>query len=308
MKRVLLIPGILLLLLTLLFFFFYERDLTYEEARAILADEESRYLAVDGMQVHYKREGQGFPIVLVHGTGAILQTWDAWTKTLTSNGYEVIRMDLQSFGLTGPREDDDYAIESYVDFLDQFIEKLGVDSFHLAGNSLGGNIAWHYAIEHQDKIGKMILIAPSGFKAKKRKGSIAFKLAKYAWLEPVIKNLGTRLMVRRTMKDVYYDDSKLSETLYEQYLAATKRAGNRGAFIKRVNAEQNADTSALASIKTPTLLMWGDHDVLVPHTLAEKFQNAMANDTLILYTNMGHIPMEEMPERSVRDAMYFLNQ
>ena len=306
MKRKLTITGIVLISLLLLFFSFYERDLTPEEAKAILADERSQYIEVDGMQVHYKREGQGFPVVLIHGTGAMLQTWDAWTKTLTNNGYEVIRMDLQSFGLTGPRKDDDYSIESYVGFLDQFIEKLGVDSFHLAGNSLGGNIAWHYAVEHQNEIGKMILIAPSGFKAQKRKGSIAFKLAKYPWLGPIIKNLGTKLLVRQTIKDVYYDDSKISETLYKQYLAATKREGNRGVFIKRVNAERNANTSALETIKTPTLLMWGDHDVLVPHTLSEKFQNAMPNDTLILYTNMGHIPMEEMPEQSVQDAIRFL--
>lgn len=308
MKKLLIILGALLLLIFLLFALFYERDLTFEEAKAILADDHSSFVEIEGMPVHYKREGTGFPVVLIHGTGAMLQTWDEWARALVAQDYEVIRMDVQSFGLTGPRQDGDYSIDSYVHFLEQFIDKMKLDSFDLVGNSLGGNIAWHYAIEHPDKIGKMVLIAPSGFETQDKEGSLVFELAKREWLGNILKNMGTRFFVRRTLEDVYYDDSKITEKQYAQYLAASKREGNREAFIQRLQTKEQNKTDQLETIKTPTLLMWGDRDVLVPDHLSARFAAALPRDTLIVYPNVGHVPMEEIPERSVKDAIDFLSR
>jgi pimeloyl-ACP methyl ester carboxylesterase len=216
-------------------------------------------------------------------------------------------MDVQSFGLTGPREDEDYTIDSYVRFMDQFIQAMGIDSFHLAGNSLGGKIAWQYAINNQDKIGKLVLIAPTGFYTDDKESSLVFELGKNKTMAALIRNLGTSFFVKNTLADVYYDDDKIPEHLHDLYLAASKRAGNRAAFLKRVGLEEkDTQTDKLSTINTPTLLMWGDHDVLVPHHLAKQFQERLPNDTLIVYPNVGHVPMEEIPAQSVEDAMRFL--
>ncbi len=299
--------GGLLAVLLIAGFFLSEGDLTFEEAKAILADEQSQFVEIDGIQVHYKREGAGFPIVLVHGTGSLLQTWDGWTKELTANGYEVIRMDIQSFGLTGPPKDEDYTMDGYVDFLEKFMDEMAVDSFHLAGNSLGGQIAWEYALRNQEKVGKLILSAPTGFSGGGDRGSMAFMIAKQKKLALLVKNVGSSFMVRKTLEDVYFDDDKISEDMYEKYLAATKRAGNRAAFVYRVNAERKGNAEGLKDLQVPTLLIWGDHDVLVPHTLAENFLAYIPDASLILYENMGHIPMEEIPEKTVADALAFLS-
>jgi pimeloyl-ACP methyl ester carboxylesterase len=308
MKKALKITGAFLILILLALAFLYERDLSIEEAMSVLADDRSSFVEIEEMRVHYKREGNGFPVVLIHGTGAMLQTWDEWARILAEQNYELIRMDLQSFGLTGPRPDGDYSIDSYVDFLEQFIDEMELDSFHLVGNSLGGNIVWHYAVNHQDKIGKMVLIAPSGFQTEDKEGSLAFELAKRKWLGNILKNLGTSFFVRKTLEDVYYDDSKITEKTYQQYLAASKRAGNREAFIQRLRTEQQAETGQLSNIHTPTLLMWGDQDVLVPHHLSARFAAALPHDTLIVYPDVGHIPMEEIPEQSAKDALDFFKR
>ena len=141
----------------------------FHQAKEVLANNESEFVSIHGMDVHYRREGNGFPIVLVHGTSAILQTWNGWTEELVKNGYEVIRVDLPAFGLTGAHPEHNYTIPYYVSFMESFTNALGVDSFHLAGNSLGGLIAWEYAVDHQQKLGKLILVDPAGIKGEKDK-------------------------------------------------------------------------------------------------------------------------------------------
>ena len=104
------------------------------------------------MQVHYRVEGEGMPIVLIHGTGSCLQTWDTWTDTLQKNNFKVIRLDMPGFGLTGARKDKDYSVKTYINFLDTFLQRIHIDTFAIAGNSLGGEIAWRYALEHPSKV------------------------------------------------------------------------------------------------------------------------------------------------------------
>ena len=89
----------------------YYADISLEDLKKEYANEHSKFVEVDGLQVHYRDEGSGFPIVLVHGTAASLHTWDAWTKRLKEN-YRVIRMDLPAFGLTGPNAQRDYSIKA----------------------------------------------------------------------------------------------------------------------------------------------------------------------------------------------------
>lgn len=285
---------------------FYEKDLTIEEATAVLSNEASAFLSIEGIDVHYRREGQGFPIVLLHGTGAMLQTWDVWTDSLVANGYEVVRMDLPGFGLTGPTTDDIYTITKYTTLLDSFVERLGVDSFHIAGNSLGGNIAWEYALDHQQKLGKMILLDPSGFSAPQSRNALAFRIAELGPLAYTLTKVGTSSMVRKTLTDVYADDSKVTEELVALYLTASRRPGNRDAFVARLQQENVDRTSGLSTLQTPTLLMWGEEDQLIPAEIAANFQESLPNDTLILYPAVGHMPMEEAPAKSVTDALQFL--
>src|SRR5215470_14554481 len=103
----------------------------------------------------------GAPLVLLHGMGSSLHTWDAWSDALRSR-FRVIRMDLPGFGLTGPNRQDDYRNETYLAFLDAFRSKLGLDGFALAGNSFGGQIAWSYAVAHPGQVRALVLVDPSG--------------------------------------------------------------------------------------------------------------------------------------------------
>jgi alpha/beta hydrolase fold len=108
-------------------------DLPLDELKRSYAGGASRFVDVGGLAVHYRDEGEGPPLLLLHGTGSSLHTWDAWAEALRAH-FRVIRMDLPGFGLTGPNQQDDYRIDTFVAFLEAFRSKLGLDGFALAGH------------------------------------------------------------------------------------------------------------------------------------------------------------------------------
>ena len=139
------VKGILFLLAILFIGFLNLRspDKSVEELKTLYTDEQSQWIEIEGIPVHYKKEGSGPAVILVHGTGASLHTWDDWTEVLDDN-YTVYRMDIPAFGLTGPALDKDYTIGAYVDFINDFVQSQSLDTFSIGGNSLGGYIAWAY--------------------------------------------------------------------------------------------------------------------------------------------------------------------
>lgn len=308
MKKLFKFLLILVGLLLSTFFILLNKDLPLAKAKEILENEDSKYIKIDGMEVHYKREGSGFPIVLVHGTSSILQTWDSWTVELVKQNFEVIRMDLPAFGLTGSNSKNDYSIPYYVSFIDSFVTSLGIDSFHLAGNSLGGLIVWEYAIDYPNKLGKLILLDPAGIKRNADDDITIFdKITKYKFVTNNLKNIGTKYLVKKGLKDVYVDDSKITAEKIKIYQTATLRKGNRDAFIHRMDVVDQPRTDLLKDIKTPTLILWGKEDLLIDVKYAEEFRQNMPNASLIIYDEVGHVPMEEIPIQSVNDVVQFLH-
>lgn len=284
----------------------YEPDIPLDELKAKYANAQSKFVEIDGMPVHYRIEGEGEPLVLIHGTGAILQTWDGWVQLLSPH-YKIIRMDIPAFGLTGPRADDNYSDTMYVDFIEKFVTALGVDSFYLAGNSLGGQIAWKYAAAHPAKVKKLVLVDPGGFYDVNRKGgSLVFKLARnYPGLMAPVAKIGTKYLVAKTLNEVYYDHSKLNDKTRTMYTELNRRAGNRQAFLSRARNIRQSSEDDLKPITAPTLVLWGREDVLIDVAMAAHFKK-IAHSTEIIYDKVGHSPQEEIPERSAADVMRFL--
>ncbi|MCB0503330.1 MAG: alpha/beta hydrolase [Bacteroidetes bacterium] len=308
MNKILSVFSFIVLILIVLYFALNRKDISVEVAKEVLTNSESEFITLEGMEVHYRREGSGFPIVLIHGTSAILQTWNKWTEELIKNGYEVIRMDLPAFGLTGSNPDHDYSIPYYVSFIESFTNALGIDSFHLAGNSLGGLIAWEYAVDHQKNLGKLILVDPAGFKSQNDKKNIFDKLQQYQFITKPLMTVGTGYLVKQGMKQSYYSDEKITDEYYQYYTTATLRDGNRKAFLDRMNVQDEPRIERLKHIQTPTLILWGEHDELIPLMYADSFKAAIPKSKLVVFPDAGHIPMEEIPQQSVQDVIQFLKE
>ena len=241
----------------------------------------------------------------LHGTASSLHTWNDWTKELTKN-YRVIRMDLPAFGITGPNKNADYSIKAYTTFLHQFMMKINVDRFYLAGNSLGGNIAWNYTAEHPEKIRKLILVDASGLPTNKPQPAI-FRMAKTSILSSLFLDITPKFFIKKNMKEVYGDENKITDSLITRYHKMALRVGNRQAFIDRakidfkLDAKENLDK--LKSIKTPTLLIWGAKDSWIPLNIGKRMDLVLVNSKLVVIENAGHVPMEENP----KESLLFLN-
>lgn len=301
--------GISILLLVLIYSISYA-DISVEELKKEYANEQSEFVEVNGMQVHYRDEGIGFPIVLIHGTAASLHTYDAWTKQL-SKDYRVIRLDLPAFGLTGPNKNAEYSIESYTKFLSQFLEKIKVAKFYLAGNSLGGNIAWNYAAEYPEKVRKLILIDASGLPTFTPQPPI-FKMAKTPILNSLFLYITPKFIIRKNIEQVYANKLKVTDALVTRYHKMSLRTGNRKAFIDRAktdfNVAEKVNLVKLKSVKTTTLLIWGSKDTWIPLGNGKRMDSILPNSKLVILENSGHVPMEENPKESLEFLKSFLNE
>jgi pimeloyl-ACP methyl ester carboxylesterase len=305
MRRVGVAFLVLVGLLCVLVAWQWKDDLPLETLKARWATPPSRFVDIDGMSVHYRDEGSGPPVVLVHGTGANLFTWDAWAAAL-SPSHRVVRLDLPAFALTGPRPDGDYRLDTYVEFLDRFVAKVGVSKFALAGNSLGGAIAWRFAAAHPDEVTALILVDPGGYPRTTGR-PLVFRLGRLPVFAPLVAHLDPRLLVERTLRLVYGDPTRVTPDLIERSYELTLRPGNREAFGAETSVPYEDHTALLRTLHVPTLVLWGDRDALIPVSDAQRFGADIPGARVHVYEGLGHVPMEEDGPRTVADVRAFLD-
>ena len=256
------------------------------------------------MQVHYRDEGKGFPLLLLHGAFSSLHTFNGWSRELARD-FRIIRMDLPGFGLTGHINGTDYTRHMYLTYIKTLLDNLGIDQCNVAGSSLGGWMAWEFALEYPKRINKMILIDAAGY-IKRRDYPLPFKMAQIPFLNRVMKNITPRGIVARFVKEVYGDEQKVTDELIDRYQDMLLINGNRKAFISIANTKFERNEDKINEIETPTLILWGTEDRWIPVEHAYRFKDELQNAEMIVYEGIGHIPMEEIPKKSAKDARAFL--
>lgn len=287
---------------------FGHSDLPLQKLKDKYAKIPSSFITVNGMEVHYRDEGprDSVPLVLIHGTGSSLHTFNAWAGALKTE-FRVIRMDLPGYGLTGPFPFRNYSIENYVRFINEFLDQLGIKNCIIGGNSLGGKIAWSFTIEYPEMVNKLVLIDASGYPTEAQSEPVAFKLAKVPILKNAFTYITPKFVVKSSVKNVYADKSKVTQALVDRYFELALREGNRQAFVDRLGAKNNPNAyKTIPTIKQPTLILWGDRDELIPVENAHKFHSDLPNSTLVVFKNLGHVPMEEEPKESLVPLLTFL--
>jgi pimeloyl-ACP methyl ester carboxylesterase len=288
-------------------------DLDLETAKARYANEESQFIQLDGLQqgiqLHYRDEGLSSdenpdaPVLfLLHGIMASLHTWDGWVDTL-KNDFRIIRVDIPGFGLTGPYADGLYNIERSVDMVDQLTNKLGIESFFLAGNSMGGYISWNFAVAHPEKVKRLILVDAAGYPFKP---PMMLELLRTPILKDGMALITPRFIVTQTLSEVYGDASKVTDEIIDRYHDLMLRTGNRKAVVDVFASMAHLDNDKIKQLKVPTLIQWGEADVWIPLVNAGKFAADIEDAKTIIYPGVGHIPMEEIPLQSANDAKEFL--
>ena len=277
------------------------------------AELEKRYVAskpqiieVDGLQVHYKATGpEGAPaLLLLHGFGSSLQAWDDWSVKLEQK-YQVIRLDLPGFGLTGASPTNDYSEEKDLATLTHFADKLGLEKFSVMGHSMGGKMAWSLAASQPERVRALVLMAPDGFPEIKDIGTKPYEVPAVMGL---IKYVFPKYLVRKSIEPAFSDADALNDALVNRYFDMLRAPGVRGAILNRSNQTIYTDpVPRLKAIKAPTLLIWGEQDQMIPSTNAQSYANVLSNSTTVIVPKLGHLLQEEQPEKGLTAVMQFLD-
>ncbi len=284
-------------------------DRPVETLKARWAPAPSQFVALNGMQVHLRDEGprdDPQPIVLLHGTSASLHTWEGWVAALKGQ-HRVVTVDLPGFGLTGPAPDGDYHLPHYADFVVSVLDHLQLKQVVLAGNSLGGEIAWMTAVGHPERVSKLVLVDAGGYPFKTEGMPIGFKVARIPALKPLMAHMLPRHMIESSVRSVYGDPSKVTPELIDRYYELTLREGNRESLAARFSQSPlGAYADQIKQIKQPTLIIWGGQDHLITPDNADKFQHDIAGSRLVVFDKLGHVPQEEDPAATVEAFKAFL--
>lgn len=268
----------------------------------------------DGTRLHVRDEGNraGPALVLVHGSNGALQSWEPWVAALKDT-HRLISMDLPGHGLTGPNPSRTYTGAVYVGVVDELVTRLGVERFFIAGNSMGGAVAWRYALAHPGKLEGLILIDAAGYPregegASNQKPPLIFRLVRTPGVGEFLSAFTTRGLLRSNLEQVFVDDRLVTDAMVNQYFDLLKREGNRQATLDRMRAAPDAPEAwrQIATITTPSLIQWGDGDAWIPVSDAARFSRDLRNDRTIIYPGVGHLPQEEAPAASARDAAAFV--
>lgn len=303
--------------------FLYKGELPQEEVDAKYTSETSQFFTMEnGARIHFRDEGnQADPaVVLVHGSNASLHTWEPWVKILGEN-YRIITMDLPAHGLTGAVPDNKYGAQAQLRTVDAVVGHLGIDKFTLGGNSMGGGVTWRYTLAHPEKVEAMLLIDSSGlpqFRQEletmanqldqdQKEAPVFFSLMRKPWFRAIAKYLDPYWITKQGVNSAYNYSPMVTEELIQRYYELALRDGSRDATLSRFSTYNTTEAPVdSAKFTAPALIMWGREDSLIPVDVAELFDDALERSTMVIYDNVGHMPMEEIPNRSAKDVSTFL--
>jgi pimeloyl-ACP methyl ester carboxylesterase len=281
-----------------------------------LADPDSHFADINGLQVYYKLAGSGEPaLVLLHGFAASEFSWREIIAPLSKHGT-AIAFDRPAFGLTERpmpgawSGQNPYSPEAQVALTAGLMDKLGVKQAVLVGNSAGGTIAMHTALRHPDRVQALVLVDPAVY--DHGRGSLD-------WVQPILSSPQMRwygpLLLRMVVptwgeefgRSAWHDPTKITPTIWAGYTRPLQvQNWDRGLWEFLLTSESLDLAARLDQVRVPTLVITGDDDRIVPTAQSVRLASELPNAKLVIIPNCGHIPQEESPEAFLKAVTDFL--
>ncbi len=279
-------------------------DIPYTELQKKYQAPGDSYMQMpDGVTVRYRDEGprDGRTLVLVHGFAASLIDWDAWAGALKAR-YRVIRLDLPGHGLTQAPAGYRAGLDRDADLIDGLATRLGATRFVLVGNSMGGAVAWDFAVRHGGWLDGLVLVDSAGWPHERAQegGPVIFKLLANPLARAVLRYVDAKPLIGQGLRSAFLDPRLVTPAVIDRYADFVRAPGHRD-IILAGQAPSTATVADLRAIKVPTLVMHGEQDRLIPFADGKAFASAISGAQLIAYPGVGHVPMEQIPTRSAND-------
>ena len=284
------------------------RDIPAEKLEAKYAGPTSQFIEIDGVRIHYRDEGEGPAVLLLHANFSNLIGWDPWVDAL-KDSYRVVRMDFTSHGLTGPDPSGDYSQERTLYLLEQFVDAMDLGRFSIAGTSMGGTMAIKYTHKYPERIDSLILLSPGSLEGKRQKAGPRSEVPDSAYLLTYIM---PRALPEFMLRGGFGDPDKLTDELIDRWYDMWMREGQRKAQLDRLQQYKAGDIEqVIRELKRPVLLLWGEANTTAEFEQAGEFQHLLESvESLefISYPGVGHMAVQEDGETSGKDVRAYLDR
>lgn len=311
MKKLLKNTGLFLSLVLILFLSYTalrkNHFISKEQAKETYQFENSQFIDWKGIQVHLLEKGHKHSksVILVHGLGGALHEFNPLGDRLAEH-YHVVSFDLPGFGLSdAPLHSEDIQ-QVYFDFMEFILENFARDTSYIVGNSMGGMIAWNTTYMFPDRIQKQVLLAPAGYDMVQ----IAEKNAE--WInQPHIRYLLAKgaapFIAKSNVEMCFFKDEDIDPMLFERKYGMMNKEGNLEYLKQLAGYKKFMDTAIIQQIQTPSLIIWGTEDEIIPYSHAIRFDRDLPNSALLTYENCGHAPMLEELDKCTEDILNFFD-
>ena len=294
-----------MLLVALLAFLLWTPDRDLASLEALYLQSPADRVQVGGQVLHVRDTGprDAPAIVMIHGFGASLHSWEPWARELSST-YRVLRFDLPGSGLSDPDPQGDYRDAKTIALMLALLDQRGISKAHIVGHSIGGRIAWTFAAQQPQRVDRLVLLAPDGFASP----GIAYgQVPAVPAIMGVMRYVLPRPVLRMNLAPAYADPAVLTDAMITQYHDLMLAPGSRQALLSRLQTTVLVDpVPLLRSIQAPTLLLWGDKDAFIPIANAEDYARALPRSTLVRLPGVGHVPQEEAVQAGLAAVQDFL--
>jgi pimeloyl-ACP methyl ester carboxylesterase len=269
-----------------------------------------KQVSVEGINISYLEEGEGTPIVLVHGIPTSSYLWRDMIKELSAHG-RVVAPDLPGFGLSDPPPNGDYSISSYARLLGSFLDALSIERGTLICHDFGGPITLTYALQHPENYERLVIL-DTFLHTDLPDWGILYKLARIWPIGEAFMGLGGRSIARSGLEAGVVDKSRITEDVLRHYYMPEGTPDKlNDTYLGTLRIDYLEDLKFieknLTTIDKPTLIVWGENDAFLPLSLGERIHGDIAGSKMKTIPGCGHFVQEDQPGKVTKMIVGFLD-
>ena len=268
-----------------------------------------KQVSVNGINISYIEEGEGMPLVFVHGIPTSSFLWRNMIGELSAHG-RVIALDLPGFGLSDPPPAGDYSISNYARLLQSFLEALSIERSTLVCHDFGGPVVLMYALRHPEKYERLIIL-DTFLHTDLPPWPLFMKVAKIRPIGEIFMWLGGESIARAGLEEGVTDKSSISDGILQRYYMPNGKPDKLNRTMLgtlRIDYMEDLEfiEKNLGTIDKPTLILWGENDKYLPLSLGDRIHEDIAGSKMEIIPNCGHFIQEDYPERATKTIAEFL--
>lgn len=286
------------------------RVLPLAQVIAKYADADSRFLEIDDVKLHYKDQGQGPAVLLIHGSSGDLGDFDGWLPLLLKKGWRVVRLDLPGFGLSGPIVNGNYSIDHAQSLVDGLMDELGIERFAIVGTSYGGPVAFRYAATRTDRITGLVIMNSAGVEYGKQ--DVDPKTGEKKFYAASVSDTVSREATAAALRKAFNDPAKITDAFVDRKVDFSNIVGrDREGALAIDQYVRGKPERVLAHVRAPVLVFWGGANLSLSQDTADRFYAAVTRAAYrekAVQPGGGHLMHVEMPQPTVATVAAFLEQ